>query len=73
MIQVVMAHIQLQHYAGSTRKKSLFSAYIAVDKGTNIGTESLYAQQTMIQEKKFLKHKQNLLASFVLGLMLFNV
>jgi hypothetical protein len=37
---------------------SFISAYIAVDKGTNIGTESLFAQQTTIQVKQALQAKR---------------
>jgi hypothetical protein len=40
------------------KKISFISAYIAADKGTNIGTESLFAQQTMIHEQRALQAKQ---------------
>lgn len=37
------------------RNKSFIAAYIAVNKGSDIGTESLYTQQCTIYESKSLK------------------
>jgi hypothetical protein len=41
------------------KRISFISAYIAADKGTNNGTESLFAQQTMIQEKRERSEQKN--------------
>jgi hypothetical protein len=38
------------------KKLSFIAAYIAVQKGSNIGVESLYAQQVTVQERQSLAH-----------------
>ena len=37
----------------------MVSAYIAVQKGSDIGSESLYAQQVLIYEKQCIKNRIN--------------
>jgi len=45
----------------NNKKVSFISAYIAVQKGSNIGVDSLYAQQVMVYECKC--HQSNILPS----------
>jgi hypothetical protein len=40
------------------KKKSFISAYIAVNKGSDIGIESLYAQQIALYEQRCLASKK---------------
>jgi hypothetical protein len=40
------------------KKKSFISAYIAVSKGSDIGIESLYAQQIALYEQRCLASKK---------------
>jgi len=56
--------IQLPQFQGNTIKKSVFSAYIAVPKGSNIGVESLYAQQMTIHEKRYLKSRSTKMITY---------